>query len=97
MMEIRGVTISYSAYKKKEKDNREKLLLQEIEALELNNSIDIELLDEKKNALENLRKEKLQGHMIRSRALWLEEGEKPSKYFCNLESRNFLNKTIKKN
>ena len=47
-MEIRGVTISYSAYKKKEKDNREKLLLQEIEALELNNSIDIELLDEKK-------------------------------------------------
>lgn len=97
MMEIRGVTISYSAYKKKEKDNREKLLLQEIEALELNNSIDIELLDEKKNALENLRKEKLQGHMIRSRALWLEEGEKPSKYFCNLESRNFLNKAIKKN
>lgn len=34
--------------------------------------------------------------MIRSRAHWLEEGEKPSKYFCNLESRNFLNKTIKK-
>lgn len=35
--------------------------------------------------------------MIRSRAHWLEEGEKPSKYFCNLESRNFLNKTIKQN
>ena len=34
--------------------------------------------------------------MIRSRARWIEEGEKPSKYFCNLESRNFLNKTIKK-
>ena len=50
----------------------------------------------KKVALENLRKEHLQGHMIRSRARWIEEGEKPSKYFCNLESRNFLNKTIKK-
>lgn len=48
MMEIRGVTISYSAYKKKEKDNREKILLQEIEALEFNNSVDIDLLDEKK-------------------------------------------------
>lgn len=35
--------------------------------------------------------------MIRSRARWIEEGEKPSKYFCNLESRNYLNKTIKKN
>ena len=34
--------------------------------------------------------------MIRSRARWIEEGEKPSKYFCNLESRNFLNKTIRK-
>lgn len=34
--------------------------------------------------------------MIRSRARWIEEGEKPSKYFCNLESRNYLNKTIKK-
>lgn len=58
MMEIRGVTISYSAYKKKEKDNRKKILLQEIEALELNNSIDIDLLDEK-YALESFRKEKL--------------------------------------
>ena len=46
--------------------------------------------------MENLRKEKLQGHIIRSRAQWIEQGEKPSRYFCKLESRNFLNKTIKK-
>ena len=46
--------------------------------------------------MENLRKEKLQGHIIRSRAHWIEQGEKPSRYFCKLESRNFLNKTIKK-
>lgn len=51
----------------------------------------------KKKELESIRKEKLLGHMIRSRARWIEEGEKPSKYFCNLESRNYLNKTIKKN
>ena len=30
------------------------------------------------------------------RARWVEEGEKPTKYFCNLESRNFINKTIKR-
>ena len=48
-------------------------------------------------ALENLRNEKLQGHFIRSRAKWVDEGEKPTKYFCHLESRNYLiNKTIKK-
>ena len=49
-----------------------------------------------KVALENLRKEYHQGHMIISRVRWIEEGEKPSKYFCNLGSRYFFNKTIKK-
>ena len=48
MMEIRGITISYSAYKKKVKDKAEKVLLQEIEALELNSTIDFNILDEKK-------------------------------------------------
>lgn len=33
--------------------------------------------------------------MIRSQARWIEEGEKTSKYFCNLDSRTYLNKTIK--
>lgn len=96
-MEIRGSTISYSSYIKKEKDRKEKTLLQEIENLESDASIDLNKLEEKKKELENIRKEKLLGHMIRSRARWIEEGEKPSKYFCNLESRNYLNKTIKKN
>ena len=64
--------------------------------MESEHPIDFNILDEKRVALENIRSEKLQGHMIRSRARWVEEGEKPSKYFCNLESRNYLNKTIKK-
>lgn len=38
----------------------------------------------------------MRGHFIRSRAKWIDEGEKPTKYFCHLESRNFLNKIIKK-
>lgn len=64
--------------------------------MESNPHVNIDLVSEKKLELESLRKEKLQGHVIRSRAKWVEEGEKPSKYFCSLESRNFLNKTIKK-
>ena len=50
----------------------------------------------KKQAFESLRKVKLKGHFVRSRAEWVELGEKPSKYFCHLESRNFLNTPIKK-
>ena len=54
------------------------------------------MIEVKKESLEHLRKKKLQGHVIRSRAQWVEETEKPTKYFCNLETRNFLNKTFKK-
>ena len=43
-----------------------------------------------------LRKEKLKGHCIRARAKWVEEGEKPTKYFCNMESRNYYSKLISK-
>ena len=41
-----------------------------------------------------IRKKKLKGKFIRSRAKWIEEGEKPTKYFCNIESRNFTSKLI---
>ena len=83
---------------KKVKDRAEKSTFTRKWPLELNSTIDfiIYILDEK-NALENLRKEKLQGHIIRSRAQLIEQGEKPSRYFCKLGPRNFLNKTIKKN
>ena len=97
LMEIRGMTISYSSFKKREKDQLEKSLIKEIESLEENSTgFDPSILEEKQNMLENLRKEKLKGNMIKSKARWVEEGEKPTKYFCHLESRNYLNKTIKK-
>lgn len=56
----------------------------------------MELIDSKKEELENLRRDKLQGIIVRSRVRWAEEGEKPTKYFCNLESRNYSNKIIPK-
>ena len=34
------------------------------------------------------------GALSRSRARWVEENEKPSHYFCSLESRIFFNKVI---
>ena len=49
----------------------------------------------KKQELTEIRKNKMQGHMIRSRMQWVAEGERPSKYFCALEKSHFLEKTIK--
>lgn len=36
----------------------------------------------------------MEGVKIRSRAKWVSEGEKVSKYFCNLENRNFISKAM---
>ena len=52
--------------------------------------------ERKKKELETISNEKLKGHIIRSRTLWLQEAEKPSKYFCGLENKNYTEKTIKK-
>ena len=38
----------------------------------------------------------MQGIIVRPRLRWAEEGEKPTKYFCSLESRNYVNKIIPK-
>ena len=50
----------------------------------------------KKTELETLRHEKIKGIMIRSRAQWLNEGEKPSKYLSSLEKHLNTEKTVKK-
>jgi hypothetical protein len=89
-MEIRGKTISYSSYKRKERDKIERDLLKDIDTLECNvNQASIQLLENRKQDLENIRKEKIKGKIIRSRVQWIEEGDKPTKYFCGLESKNF--------
>ena len=95
-LQIRGETIKFSSILKKRQLFEEKQLLRDIEHLERTESLNINLLSDKRAALETIREERIQGQMIRSRIQWLEEGEKPSKYFFNLESRHFLEKTVKK-
>ena len=74
-----------------------KQLKDEIKLLEENiNNMNLEQIETKKHELEELRKEKLKGHYVRSRAKWIEEGEKPTKYFYNMESRNYHSKLITK-
>ena len=52
-------------------------------------------LSRKKPILTDIRKEKIEGVMLRSRRRYQDLGEKPSKYFFNLENRNkAMNKII---
>ena len=55
---------------------------------------DVYVLEQKRHELLELRQKKLDGMIVRSHAKWLYEGEKNTKYFCNLEKRNFVQKAM---
>ena len=94
LMEIRGKTISYASFKKKQGDQREKQILKDIEKLEENEDLNKDQLADKKSELDEIRKQKLEGLKIRSKAIWVDQGEKPTKYFCAMENRNYTSKCI---
>ena len=95
LMELRGQSISYASYKNKQKNNLEKELINKITLLENNlNENKILELDILKTDLYELRQEKLKGNLIRSRAEYIDKGERPTKYFCGLEKHNYVIKTM---
>lgn len=94
LINIRGITISHASHKKKMEVNKEANIWKEIENIEKEVNINYELLDNKKQELSELRKKKMNGVFIRSKAKWIHEGEKPTRYFCNLENRNYVSKIM---
>ena len=96
---IRSSTIEYSSRKKKVKENTISALEHRLKRLELLlSSAPSENVERSINAikeeLDTYIAEKTRGAMVRSRARWVEEGEHSTKYFFNLEKRNYNNKTL---
>ena len=86
-MELRSTTIAYSKKKKSNLRNRETIIQLDTEICN-NQNLDDDILME----FENLKKElteiysiKGKEAMFRSTTKWIEDGEKPTKYFFNLE------------
>ena len=52
------------------------------------------LLEAKKEELRLLRQQKIEGMIVRSKIKWIQEGERPLKYFCRLKKRNFAQKHL---
>ena len=75
---------------RKEADLEKEILLLE-QSLNSENSA---TLAEKQHELENIRQNKLKGKLIRSKVKCIDEGEKPTRYFSKLESRNFISKQV---
>ena len=89
LMMIRGNTIKFSSIRKKNNLKEENTLENDISKLETeinenfaNIDVDkLEILSQKKAALIELRKSKIEGVMLRSKCRYQDLGEKPTKYF----------------
>ncbi len=98
-IKIRSTSIPYCINKKTNMNSFKNKLLKEINLLETeldNNptSFNLDKFNASKNELEQIEKHKTQGHILRSKISWTEDGEKTSKYVLNLEKTNYCNKLI---
>ena len=104
-LELRGLTIPYAKNKAKnlrkkvEKDlqtrlsNLDQLISNSVDSAQVNylEVVYFQLKQELCLIYEN----KGKGSIVRSKTKWTEQGEKPTKYFFNLERRNYNHKTIR--
>ena len=89
-VKIKQFSIAYCINRARVKKDYVKDLEIKLDNLDKELSKQKDLLKEKqrkilKNELDNSYKSKAKGHQVRSRAKWVEEGERSSKYFLNLE------------
>ena len=95
---IRTETMSYAGQKAKLSKIKEYEIyckLKKVESELINTPSKINEYHELKQVYENAQMEKTKGIILRSKAKYAEEGEKNSKYFLNLEKRNYNNKHMK--
>jgi len=96
----REISIRFGKQKNKEQKKKELSLIQEINNCcntQILSQGDLDKLLSLQANLDNLYLMKAQGAFVRSRAKWLEEGEKNTAYFCQLEKRrqnNVVNSLI---
>ena len=99
LMKIRSKTISYAAMKKKKSHEEEHKLEEEIKLLlnkNIQNEEEVKEIEAKKGQLKLIREKRIEGVLLRSRARWVEKGEKVTNYFCSLEKRHYVSKSMNK-
>ena len=92
---LRGIIIQYGTRKKRALERQERNFIDRIQQLENLASPDDSVVDEierVKNDLCLKRKEKMKGVLVRAKARWIEDGERPTRYFCSLEKRQYIRK-----
>lgn len=95
--DIRNITLDYSIAKAKEKRARCDEIIKSLKNLEtkvLKTEIELNEYEELKDEYERINENETKGRFIRSRSKWIEFGEKNSKFFFQLEKRNYNKKLI---
>ncbi len=102
-MEIREKSILFAKQKSRVLSQREKEISKRLDYLDniicngnnlLNMSDTLNEYEVLKTELHSIYDHKGKAAMFRSKCRWIEKGEKPTKYFFNLEKRNYNRKTI---
>ena len=100
-MELRAKTMSYSKKKRVQVKNCEIVLQHNLDELDYkicnDSDLNPHILDQyeaEKNEFNSLYELKGKEAIFRSKVKWVEQGEKPAKYFFNLEKKNYVMKTL---
>ena len=101
-MELHLKTIGYSKEKRRKLRNKEEALQKELQELDFKicngGYFDQDILAKFEAAKEELKRlHEIRGKeaMFRSKMKWIEQGEKPTKYFYNLEKTNYEKKLVR--
>ena len=101
-MELRSKTIRYSKETRSKLRNKEEVLQKELQELDSKicngHFFDQDILEKFEAAKEELKRlHELKGKeaMFRSKMKWVEQGEKPTKYFYNLEKTDYEKKLVR--
>ena len=87
ILRIRDETIKFASCLKKQTDIKEKELYEYLESGTNTSNPNLQLLSDKKVELQKIREYKINGQQLRNKMQWVSEGEKPTRYFCNLENK----------
>ena len=91
---LKKIAIKHSVRRSREKTTRKRELKEEFARYNQNTLLDKEHIDDLKSALAEMQAESHVGAQIQSRAQWIKEGERKTKYFFNLEKANKAKITI---
>ena len=85
---IRDITVGFATSKRREKRSQRSNLVRRLCLAEQEPVPSAGVITDLRRQIRDIDEEFLSGVIVRSKELWVEQGEKPTKYFFNLEKKD---------